>query len=94
MEYENISKHTTNISQNYSTNNKKIPEQKYIKKTEHYPKHVTANILEFNEYAEFRFDLSFEEGSLKKPKVKAKIVDKSYPKRVKFKVSSPFGNCG
>ena len=93
-EYENISKHTTNISQKYSSNDKKIPEQQYIKKTEHYPKRVTANILEFNEYAEFNFDLSFEEGSLKKPKVKARIVDKSYPKKAKFIVSSPFGNCG
>jgi hypothetical protein len=93
-EYENISKHTTNISQKYSSNDKKIPDKIYNIKPDHYNRIATANILEFNEYAEFGFDLSFEEGSLKKPKVKARIVDKSYPKRVKFKVSSPFGNCG
>ena len=93
-EYENISKHTTNISQKYSTNNKKIPDKIYNKKTEHYNRYATAKILDFNEYAEFRFNLSFEEGSLKKPKVKARIVDKSYPKKAKFIVSSPFGNCG
>ena len=93
-EYENISKHTTNISQKYSTNNKKISDKIYNKKTEHYNRYATAKILDFNEYAEFRFNLSFEEGSLKKPKVKARIVDKSYPKKAKFIVSSPFGNCG
>ena len=93
-EYESISKSTTNVSQKYSTKNKKISDKNYNKKSEHYNRYATAKISEFNEYAELGFDLSFEEGSLKKPKVKARIVDKSYPKKVKFIVSSPFGNCG
>ena len=93
-EYENISKFTTNVSQKYSTENKKIPDKIYNKRPEHYNRYATAKIFEFNEYAELGFDLSFEEGSLKKPKVTARIVDKSYPKKVKFIVSSPFGNCG
>ena len=93
-EYENISKYTTNVSQNYSLKNKNITDKQYDKKTEHYLKTVTAKIFDFNEYAEFKFDLSFEEGALKKPKVNARIVDKSYTKKMKFIISNPFGNCG
>ena len=77
-----------------STIKKRINDISYIKDTEHSHRKVTTKITDLIEYSEIGFNLSFEGDILKKPKVRCNIVDKSRPKKIKFIISSPFGNCG
>ena len=92
-EYDKISNKTNKTNTQYSSN-KNLNDITYSKKTEHKLNKVTASLSDFREYGEFKFNLLFEGDVIKKPKVVAQIVDKSRPKKISLKVSSPFGNCG
>ena len=93
-EYEKIANKTHKVNTKYSTNTAELNQIKYTKKTEHKTNKVTASLSDFREYGEFQFELVFEGTTIKKPKIIARIVDKSRPKKMKLSVSSPFGTCG
>ena len=93
-EYEKISNKSNSINMKYDEA-KDINTVKYTKKTEHKTNKVNAEISDFREYAEFKYDLVYEGNStLKTPKVVANITNKSKPKNIQLQVSSPFGYCG
>ena len=54
---------------------------------------VTAYLKDLTEHCEFKLDLTLEGEKFKIPKIKAKIVDKTIPKKVTINVLSEFGFC-
>ena len=94
FEYEKISNKTQPVYTKYNTTDKNLNTLKYTKKTEHKVNKVLADLFDYKEYGEFKFDLIFEGTNFKKPKVVASIINKSKPKKAKLQVSSPFGTCG
>ena len=66
---------------------------KYTQKSENMLTTGLAYINKINQYAEFYMDLVLEGNKFLKPKIKAKIVDKTIPKDVKIIVSSDYGFC-
>ena len=80
-EYESIANNTNTINTKYTNNTEKFNTIKYTKKTEHKTNKVEADLSNFREYGEFKFDLVFEgNSSIKNPKITANIIDKSRPK--------------
>ena len=56
---------------------------------------TVADITSIIKKARFKFSLSTEEeGNIKKPKVKASVINQMRPKSINFEIYSPFGNCG
>lgn len=94
QEYRNISNKTKNLSIKNSTIKKRINDIPYIKNTEHSHRKVTTKITDLIEYSEIVFNVSFEGDTLKKPKVSLSNINGCHPKKIKFIISSPFGNCG
>ena len=54
---------------------------------------VTAYLKDLTEYGEFKLEFTLEGDKFKVPKIKAKIVDKTIPKKVTINVLSEFGFC-
>ena len=54
---------------------------------------VTAYLKELKEYGEFKLDFTLEGDKFIVPKIKAKIVDKTIPKKVTINVLSEYGFC-
>jgi hypothetical protein len=93
-EYDKIANETNEINSKYSKTEERLNQIEYTKKTEHKQNKVKADVFDFREYSEFKFDLILEGTTHKKPRVMATIVDKSRPKKIALNVSSPFGTCG
>ena len=56
---------------------------------------TVADITSIIKKARFKFSLSTEEeGNIKKPKVKASVINQMRPKSINFEIYSPFGTCG
>jgi len=92
--YQNISDKTVRVNKKYSNNSKKFNQIEYSRKTEHSKRDGVAEIKEFKEYSEFKFDYDFEGDKLKKPKIKFRIVDGSHPEVMNINITSKFGTCG
>ena len=94
-EYEFIANNTNKVNSKYSNSTDKLNTIEYTKKSEHKTNKVIADLSDFREYGEFKFDLVLKDNNnIKNPQIKASIIDKSRPKTMEIEVTSPFGNCG
>ena len=92
--YKDISKLTERINKTKKNSIEEFSEDiKYTQKSENMLTTGIAYINNINEYAEFYMDLILEGNKFIKPKIKAKIVDKTIPKDVKIIISSDYGFC-
>ena len=96
-EYQKISDSThrinekvTNYIDRYNDRNNKL---KYVQKSENMMVTAIVNIQKLTEYAEFKLDLTLEGVKFKVPKVKATIIDKTIPKKVKLNIATGYGYC-
>ena len=55
---------------------------------------IEADISALIKKAKFQFAVEFEDSEIKKPKVKAKIINHSRPRTMNFKIFSEYGYCG
>ena len=92
--YKDISRLTERINKTRINLIEEFSEDiKYTQKSENMLTTGIAYINNINEYAEFYMDLILEGNKFIKPKIKAKIVDKTIPKDVKIIISSDYGFC-
>ena len=69
FEYEKISNKTQPVYTKYNTTDKNLNTLKYTKKTEHKVNKVLADLFDYKEYGEFKFDLIFEGTNFKSLKL-------------------------
>ena len=93
-EYEKISNSINRINK-IITNNivQNKTNFKYNHGSDHMQTNAIFNLINITEYAEFNLDLILEGNDFKVPKVKAKIVGKTKPKRAELFIYTGYGFC-
>ena len=85
---EQINKIRTNYIEQYEEK-----DLRYTLKSENMMIRVLADIKNLSEYSEFKLKFTLEGEQFKVAKIKAEIVDKTLPKKVKIDVLSDYGYC-
>ena len=92
--YQRISDSTNRINKIRTNYIEKYEEElKYTQKSENMLTNVVAHVHKLTQYGEFILEFTLEGTKFKVPKIKAKIVDKSLPKKVGITVLSNYGFC-
>ena len=92
--YQKISDSTNRIDKERTNHIERYKgDLKYVQKSENMLTNVTAYFKDLTEYGEFKLEFTLEGDKFKVPKIKAKIVDKTIPKKVTINILSIFGFC-
>lgn len=95
LKYEQISNDSESIDKDIDKNENEINDIKHTSISSNTEYITTTKMESLIKKARFRFSLITEEdGDIKRPKVKASVINQIRPKNLVFEVSSPFGTCG
>ena len=95
LKYEQISNDSEAIDKEIDSNIDEINDIKHISVSSNTEYTTMTKIESLIKKARFKFSLITEEdGDIKRPKVKASVINQIRPKGLTFEISSPFGTCG
>ena len=95
LKYEQISNDSEAIDKEIDTNIDEINDIEHKSVSSNTEYITTTKIESLIKKARFKFSLiTDEDGDIKRPKVKASVINQIRPKSLTFEISSPFGACG